>query len=205
MATITVKINDDLIRVQVENDEYRFVDGTERNMIISANGEVLKRYPKSYRYGGRKDYYEYVHPKQNVAGYLQVNIPVRNTTDLVHRLVAEAFLEKPEGYGKVEIDHRNHNKLDNSVANLRWVTHSANMRNSDKPKTKIFWKDITAEDISSGEIYEFSRFRDIAHIATLKGWGEGWGTAIRRKLDQGGGVAYGFFWTAKTRETLNIR
>ena len=203
MATITVKINDDnFIKIQVGSD-FRFVEGTEENMIISANGEVLKRYPKSYRYGGRKDYYEYVHPKQNVAGYLQVNVPVRNTTDLVHRLVAEAFLEKPEGYDKVEIDHRNHNRLDNRIENLRWVTHKENMSNSDKPEVKIFWKNITAVSLDTDEVYEFSKFRDITPVATLKGWGRGWGTAIRRKLENGG-TAYGFFWTAKIKEVITL-
>ena len=203
MATITVKINDSLLKLEVGNDEYRFVDGTEENMIISAAGEVLKRYPKSYRYGGRKDYYEVVHPKQNVAGYLQINVPIRNTTTLVHRLVAETFLSNPKGYN--EIDHRNHNRLDNRVCNLRWCTHQENMGNSNKPEVKIFWKDITAEDISSGEIYEFSRFRDIVQFALSRGWGNGWGTAIRRKLENGGGVAYNYFWTAKTRVTKNVR
>ena len=76
MATITVKINDDnFIKIQVGSD-FRFVEGTEENLVVSDQGEVLKRYPKSCRYGGRKDYYEYVHPKQNVAGYLLVYVPV---------------------------------------------------------------------------------------------------------------------------------
>ena len=202
-TTITVKINDDdFVKIQVGSD-FRFVDGTEENMVISATGEVLKRYPKSYRYGGRKEYYEYVHPKQNVAGYLQINVPIRNTTTLVHRLVAETFLSNPKGYN--EIDHRNHNRLDNRVANLRWCTHSENMSNSHKPKTKIFWKNITAVDLVTDEVYEFSRFRDIVQFALSRGWGEGWGTAIRRKLDQGGGTAYGFFWSAGVKETKNIR
>ena len=202
MATILVKKDENnFIKIQVGSD-FRFVDGTEENLVVSVNGEILKRYPRSYRYGGRKDYYEYVHPKQNVAGYLQVNVPVRNTTDLVHRLVAEAFLSNPKGYN--EIDHRNHNKLDNSVANLRWCTHAENMRNSNKPKVKSCWKNITAEDISSGEIYEFSRFRDIVQFALSRGWGNGWGTAIRRKLEQNGGTAYGFFWSAGVKETKNI-
>ena len=182
---ITIKVNNDLIRVQVQNDEYRFVEGTEENMIISANGEVLKRYPKSYRYGGRKNYYEVVHPKQNVAGYLQVNVPIRNTTTLVHRLVAETFLSNPKGYN--EIDHINHNRLDNRVENLRYCTHSGNMRNSNKPKVKIFWKDITAKDLT-----------------TMKGWENGLRTTIRRKLYQNGGTAYGFYWSAGVKETKNI-
>ena len=203
MATITVKINDSLLKLEVGNEEYRFVDGTEENLVVSVNGDILKRYPRSYRYGGRKDYYEVVHPKQNIAGYLQVNVPVRNTTDLVHRLVAETFLSNPKGYN--EIDHINHNKLDNSVTNLRYCTHSGNMRNSNKPKVKIFWKDITAVSLDTDEVYEFSKFRDITLVATLKGWGEGWGTAIRRKLEQNGGTAYGFFWSAKTKDTVNIR
>ena len=205
MATvITVKINDNsFVKLNVENEEYRFVDGTEGNLVVSVNGDILKRYPKSYRYGGRKNYYEYVHPKQNVAGYLQINVPIRNTTDLVHRLVAEAFLSNPKGYN--EIDHRNHNRLDNRAENLRWCTHSENMHNSYKPEVKIFWKDITAVSLDTDEVYEFSKFRDITPVATLKGWGNGWGTAIRRKLENGGGVAYGYFWTAKTKETKNIR
>ena len=204
MATITVKINDDnFIKIQVGSD-FRFVEGTEENLVVSDQGEVLKRYPKSCRYGGRKDYYEYVHPKQNVAGYLQVNVPVRNTTDLVHRLVAEAFLEKPEGYDKVEIDHRNHNRLDNRIENLRWVTHSENMRNSTMHKARSSWKNIVAEDLVTGEIYEFSRSRDIIPFSLQHHWGRGWSTAIHRKLEQGGGIAYGFFWTVKTKEVIAL-
>ena len=204
MATILVKKDENnFIKIQVDsNSDFRFVDGTERNMVISVNGEILKRYPRSYRYGGRKEYYEVVHPKQNVAGYLQVNVPVRNTTTLVHRLVAETFLSNPKGYN--EIDHINHNKLDNSVTNLRYCTHSENMSNSNKPKMKSCWKNITAEDISSGEIYKFSRFRDIVQFALSRGWGNGWGTAISRKLEQNGGTAYGFYWSAKNKEVITL-
>ena len=204
MATITVKINNnDFVKIQVGNSDFRFVDGTEENLVISSQGEVLKRYPKSYRYGGRKNYYQVVTPKPNAAGYLQINVPIRNTTTLVHRLVAETFLSNPKGYN--EIDHRNHNRLDNRVSNLRWCTHKENMHNSYKPEVKIFWKDITAVSLDTDEVYEFSRFKNITSLATLKGWGQGWGTAIRRKLDQGGGVAYNYFWTAKIRETKNVR
>ena len=202
-TTITVKINDSLLKLEVGNEEYRFVDGTERNMVISANGDVLKRYPKSYRYGGRKEYYEYVHPKQNVAGYLQINVPIRNITTLVHRLVAEAFIDNPQGY--TEIDHLNRNKLDNSVANLRWVTHSENMRNSTMHKARSSWENIVAEDLVTGEIYEFSRSRDIIPFSLQHHWGRGWSTAIHRKLENGGGVAYQLYWSVKTKETKNIR
>ena len=195
MATILVKKGNSLFKLSVGNDEYRFVDGTEENLVVSVNGDILKRYPKSYRYGGRKDYYQVVNVKPNASGYLQVNVPIRNTTTLVHRLVAETFIDNPQGY--TEIDHLNRNKLDNSVANLRWVTHSENMRHSTMHKARSSWENIVAEDLVTGGIYEFSRSREIVPFSLSRGWGRGWSTAIHRKLEQGGGTAYQFYWQVK--------
>ena len=204
MATvILVKKGNSLLKLSVGNSNFRFVDGTEENLVVSANGDVLKRYPRSCRYGGRRDFYEVVNVKPNAAGYLQVNVPVRNVTTLVHRLVAETFLSNPNGY--TEIDHVNRNKLDNSVTNLRWCTHSENMRNSTMQKVRSSWKNIVAEDLVTGEIYEFSRSRDIIPFSLQHHWGRGWSTVIHRKLEQGGGTAYGYYWSAKTRESRNIR
>ena len=197
MATITVKINDSLLKLEVGNEEYRFVEGTEENMIVSAEGEVLKRYPRSCRYGGRRSYYEVVNVKPNASGYLQVNVPVRNVTTLVHRLVAETFLSNPNGY--TEIDHLNRDKSDNRACNLRWCTHSENMRNSTMHKVRSSWKDIVATDLVTGDTYEFSRSRDIVPFSLSRGWGRGWSTAIHRKLEQGGGVAYQLYWQVKNK------
>ena len=54
---------------------------------------------------------------------------------LVHRLVAEAFVDNPRGLN--EVDHIDRNPENNRADNLRWVTHVENQRNRNprkKPK-----------------------------------------------------------------------
>lgn len=200
---ITIKVDDgNLVKVQVGNDEYRFVEGSERNAVVSSKGEILMRYCKSRGIKERKDYYEVVTPSV-INGYFLVGIPVRKVNEYVHRIVAETFIDNPRGCK--EVDHINRDKSDNRVENLRWVTHEENMSNISKYTKRTYWKDITARDLTTGKRYRFKKFSDIKSFALRYNWGQGWGTAIRRKLDQGGGVAYGFFWTAKNREIVNIR
>ena len=59
-------------------------------------------------------------------------------TILVHRLVAELFIPNPDN--KPCVDNINHNRLDNRVENLRWVTVKENANNrkihSKNPKAK---------------------------------------------------------------------
>ena len=45
----------------------------------------------------------------------------------VHRLVAEAFLGPPEG---LEVRHLNGDRMDNRLANLKYGTHSENVRDT---------------------------------------------------------------------------
>ena len=40
----------------------------------------------------------------------------------IHRLLAEQFIDNPEN--KPTVDHKNGNRLDNSLRNLRWATYS---------------------------------------------------------------------------------
>ena len=55
-------------------------------------------------------------------GYCRITISKH-----VHRLVAEAFLEKPENEEKCWVDHIDGNRSNNDVSNLRWVTPSENV------------------------------------------------------------------------------
>ena len=46
----------------------------------------------------------------------------------VHRLVADAFIPNPEN--KETVDHRDGNRLNNNISNLRWATRSEQARNT---------------------------------------------------------------------------
>ena len=49
---------------------------------------------------------------------------------MVHRLIAFAFLDRNDEH--TEVDHLDHNKSNNMVSNLRWVTTSVNQRNASR-------------------------------------------------------------------------
>ena len=61
-------------------------------------------------------------------GYLRVVLSVNGTKKYktVHRLVAEAFLDMPEGNEKFVVNHKDEDKLNNNVNNLEWITISEN-------------------------------------------------------------------------------
>jgi hypothetical protein len=78
-------------------------------------------------------------PTDNGYGYLMVHLKSNNniTPKSVHRIVAETFLNKEDGFDCVNhIDHDTHN---NSVENLEWCTQRHNVNHSagrmQKPKS----------------------------------------------------------------------
>ena len=70
-------------------------------------------------------------PVLNIRGYHAVYLRAGNkrSTKAVHRLVAQEFLETGSSS---QVDHINHNKLDNCVSNLRWVSNQQNAMNKTK-------------------------------------------------------------------------
>jgi predicted XRE-type DNA-binding protein len=61
---------------------------------------------------------------------------------LVHRLVAKAYLEPVEG--KLEVNHKDGNKSNNSVDNLEWCNRSENMYHAHEKELK---GKLTRQDI----------------------------------------------------------
>lgn len=71
----------------------------------------------------------------NNGGYKCISLSRNNKSKsfLLHRIIAEAFINNPEN--KYCVDHKNHNILDNNLNNLRWATHQENNRNASKRNT----------------------------------------------------------------------
>ncbi len=111
-----------------ETDEFRRYYIGERSYRIYRNGRVISEEFATNEGSGRKRVFpeREVLPSQNSCGYYYLNIGGRYTKErwVLHRLVAEVWLKKP--IGKVEINHKDMNKGNNSVENLEWVTHQEN-------------------------------------------------------------------------------
>lgn len=92
--------------------EWRDVVGLEDRYEVSNDGLVRTK-PKILKAS-----------KTIKGGHLQINLGSRRRT-YVHRLVAEAFLEKK--VGKPIVNHKNGIPSDNRVDNLEWVSYGENI------------------------------------------------------------------------------
>ena len=78
----------------------------------------------------RKEEPHLIKPWRLNHGHLVVSLSTKETKNqrfLIHRLVAAAFLDKPDDMDVV--DHIDRNPSNNSVENLRWGTQCDNMAN----------------------------------------------------------------------------
>ena len=97
-------------------------------------------------------------------GYLRVTLKKageKDTSPLVHQLVAKAFIPNPDC--KPTVDHINEDKKDNRVENLRWATYSENQLNSVESRSSVreklspkqvesIWRDFLFRGISKKQI-----------------------------------------------------
>lgn len=112
----------------------------------------------------------------------------------VHRLVAEAFIPNVEE--KKQVNHINHNRLDNRVANLEWVTASENIQHSHKKvgrkscRTPIIGRNLDGTEV---------RYDSVSQAR--KELGQGVNNCLAGRQEQ----AYGCTWTYENeREKIEI-
>lgn len=81
---------------------------------------------------------------ENNAGYMRVALSKdgKDKRELVHRLVAKAFVENsnPEKYNIA--DHIDHDKKNNNADNLRWTDNKTNSQNTEKAKPLVDFQEL---------------------------------------------------------------
>jgi hypothetical protein len=96
--------------------EWRDVAGHEGRLKVSDTGELMSVTTGAIR-KTRVDRYGYE--------ILTLRKGEQTKTELVHRLVAKAFIDNPNGYP--QINHKDENKRNNAVSNLEWCTQEYNL------------------------------------------------------------------------------
>ena len=82
----------------------------------------------------------------NSGGYC--SIATKNGIKTAHRLVLETF--KPvRDMENLTVDHLNHNKRDNSISNLEWVTKEINLERANQDLIKL---DLEKSKIKAGQL-----------------------------------------------------
>lgn len=134
--------NEEFLRsISLEGEEWRDIVGFEGMYAISNLGRVASF--ERYVIGSGRKCMRYNAPrimsprktKTYNGGYYTVSLKLNGHTknEYVHRLVALHFLVQDDP-SKKEVDHINCNTLDNRVTNIRWVSHSENLRNPNTVK-----------------------------------------------------------------------
>ena len=100
---------------------WKEIKGYEGRYLISSSGDVI-----SLKYRGGH-FSKMLTWKINNKGYAWVELRKNGIKEqkLVHRLVAENFIENPDGLNL--INHKDENKLNNDVENLEWCDYSYNV------------------------------------------------------------------------------
>jgi hypothetical protein len=86
-------------------------------------------------------------PKTKKNGYLEVGLNKNGikTMYYVHRLILLAFYGQAP-YDSMEVDHRDGNKRNCALSNLRWFFHKDNVRNSNTQKGEQRYNAILTEE-----------------------------------------------------------
>jgi hypothetical protein len=115
-------------------ETYKIIKGYDARYLVSDLGNVISCY------AGKTKQLVKLKSKH---GYLFVRLSNKNVakTKLIHRLVAEAFIDNPNNLPQV--DHINENKQDNNISNLQWIDCKNNTTKSQGVK-------IIQECISTG-------------------------------------------------------
>jgi hypothetical protein len=113
--------------IRMENDPHepwKAVPGYEGLYDVSSKGRIRRVHPPNYKH--KETLYVVLKPVINRMGYYRITLSKNNNriNYSIHRLVAMAFIENPSN--KPFINHKDGNKVNNTVENLEWCTPGEN-------------------------------------------------------------------------------
>lgn len=182
-------------------EEWRTIEGTDDKYSVSNLGNVKRNEhytivsPTSQHPNGAKMFYEEKEVKGYIdkEGYRIVYLQTSNKkiTKKVHRLVAEAFIPNPNNLSQV--NHKDENRLNNSVQNLEWcdAKYNANHGTRKDKLRKISGIRIAQYDLSGNLIKIWDSISQASQYFGTKTT-----SCIRRvcKKEPGRNTYKGFIW-----------
>lgn len=99
----------------------------------------------------------FLSPFKNNVGYLVVNLKKdgKSYKKLVHRVVAEAYIENPDNLPQV--NHKDENKENNCLTNLEWCTAKYNMNYGTCVERIVEKNSRPIRCIETGEVFQSLR------------------------------------------------
>ena len=121
------------------------------NCVVDNDYEIYSEFPYPIRRKGRD---RIIKDTMRVDGYVCCRL--NSKTYLKHRVIGQQFIDNPDNLSQV--DHINHNRADNRIENLRWVSHSENMRNISGYRQQYTYIDKLPETAEPLDVYNGHEF-----------------------------------------------
>ena len=122
--------------------------------VVDDDYEIYSEYPYSIR---RKGSDRIIKEFNDTKGYVQCKLNGKMYSK--HRIIARQFIPNDDPEYKTQVDHINHDKIDNRLLNLRWVSNSENLKNrtGQKGHQYVFLDELpeTAEPLDAYNGHDF--------------------------------------------------